>query len=245
MTNVLPAYTGLEVNGLVYQYTTIKNAEDEMVVYVQNENAQGDGYIFQFADNWTGQPGNTIRRKFVLPNITSDYWGDGSITWTGQGEVVDANVIYTYKYDSCSDPQQDPSCPGYKEEVEVPEIPFVDPLNDEFIMQQMQQQAKIDQEQEEEDRRRRQRESTIDAAIETLLGDGVNPKLVDGAIEAEKLAQLYRVLPEIYYNPLDGGEYLETIKLNGGEIQDNMQGRRANFAQQILHEKMINLQYEK
>jgi hypothetical protein len=245
MTNVLPAYTGLEVNGLVYQYTTIKNPEDEMVVYVQNENAQGDGYIFQFADNWTGQPGNTIRRKFVLPNITADYWGDGSITWTGTGSVEDSSVIYTYKYDTCSDPQSDPNCPGYEEKVEVPEIPFVDPLNDEFVMQQMQQQAKIDKEQEEEDRRRRQRESTIDAAIETLLGDGINPKLADGAIEAEKLRQLYRVLPVNYYDLLDGGEYIETIKLNGGEIRDNMQGRRANFAQQQLHEEMVNLQYEK
>jgi len=245
MTNVLPAYTGLEVNGLVYQYTTVKNAEDEMIVYVQNENAQGDGYIFQFADNWTGQPGNTIRRKFVLPNITSDYWGDGSITWTGVGSVEDTSVIYTYKYDTCFDPQSDPSCPGYEEEVEVPEIPFVDPLNDEFVMQQMQQQAKIDQEQEEEDRRRRQRESTIESAIEKVLGDGTNPKLADDALEAAKLAKLYKVLPVIYYNPLDGGEYLETIKLNGGEIQDNIQGRRVNYAQQLLHEEMVNLQYER
>lgn len=245
MTNILPAYTGLEVNGLVYQYTTVKNAEDEMIVYVQNENAQGDGYIFQFADNWTGQPGNTIRRKFILPNIPSDYWGDGSITWTGTGEVVDANVIYTYKYDTCSDPQADPSCPGYEKEVEVPEIPFVDPLNDEFIMQQMQQQAKIDREQEEEDRRRRQRESTIDSAIEKVLGDGTNPKLADEALQLAKLAELYKVLPTDYYDFLDGGVYLETIKLNGGEIQDNMQGRRANYAQELLHEKMINLQYER
>jgi hypothetical protein len=210
MTNVLPAYTGLEVNGLVYQYTTIKNAEDEMVVYVQNENAQGDGYIFQFADNWTGQPGNTIRRKFVLPNITSNFWGDGSITWTGQGSVEDANVIYTYKYDSCSDPQQDPNCPGYKEEVDIPEIPFVDPLNDEFIIMQMEQQAKIDAE----------------------------------AIEAEKLQQLYRVLPTDYYDLLDGGEYLETVKLNGGEIRDNAQGRRINFTQQLLHQQMVDSQYK-
>ena len=181
----------------------------------------------------------------MLPNIPADYWGDGSITWTGEGEVVDANVIYSYKYDTCFDPQSDPSCPGYEKEVEIPEIPFVDPLNDEFIMQQMQQQAKIDQEQEEEDRRRRQRESTIESAIEKVLGDGTNPKLSDEALQAAKLAELYKVLPTDYYDLLDGGEYLETTKLNGGEIQDNIQGRRANFAQQILHQQMVNLQYEK
>lgn len=245
MTNILPAYTGLEVNGLVYQYTTVKDPESEMVVYVQNENAQGDGYIFQFADNWTGQPGNTIRRKFVMPNILSDFWGDGSITWTGEGSVEDANVIYTYKYDSCFDPQSDPACPGYKDEVEVPDIPFVDPLNDEFVIMQMEQQAKIDAEAEEDDRRRRQKESTIDAALENLLGDGINPKLVDLALQAKALSALYRVLPVDYYDPLDGGEYLETIKLNGGEIQDNRQGRQAVFRQQALHDAMVNSQYER
>ena len=78
-----------------------------------------------------------------------------------------------------------------------------------------------------------------------MLGDGTNPKLADEALQLAKLAELYKVLPTNYYDLLDGGEYLETIKLNGGEIQDNIQGRRANFAQQLLHEKMINLQYEK
>ena len=245
MTNVLPAYTGLEVNGLVYQYTTVKDAESDMIVYVQNENAQGDGYIFTFADNWSGLPGNTIRRKFVLPNIPSDYWGDGSITWTGEGDVVDANVIYSYKYDTCFDPQSDPSCPGYEKEVEIPEIPFVDPLNDEFIIASMQQQVRRDEEQEEEDRQRRQKESTIESAVERLLGDGTNPKLIDDFLQTQQLLVLYKVLPTNYYDLLDGGEYLETIKLNGGEIQDNLQGRRATYAQELLHEKMVNLQYER
>jgi hypothetical protein len=78
-----------------------------------------------------------------------------------------------------------------------------------------------------------------------VLGDGTNPKLADEALELAKLAKLYKVLPTDYYDFLDGGVYLETIKLNGGEIQDNMQGRRANYAQELLHEKMINLQYER
>jgi hypothetical protein len=244
MTQILPEYAGLEINGLVYQYTTVKEADDAMVVTVANENVNG-GYIFRDTEDWSGVPGNTIRKKFILPNSLAELWGDGSITWTGEGDVTDASILYSYKYDTCFDPQSDPSCPGYEEEVEVPEIPFVDPLNDEFVIMQMEQQAKIDEEQEEEDRRRRQRESTIESAIEKVLGDGTNPKLADEALEAAKLLELYRVLPTNYYNPLDGGEYLETIKLNGGEIQDNLQGRRANFAQQLLHEKMINLQYER
>ena len=47
MSQILPQQAGLQVNNVFYRYTTIKDEEDEMVVYVQNENAQGDGYIFR------------------------------------------------------------------------------------------------------------------------------------------------------------------------------------------------------
>ena len=46
MTNVLPEYAGLEVNGLIYQYTAVKDPETNMIVWVQNEYADGNGYIF-------------------------------------------------------------------------------------------------------------------------------------------------------------------------------------------------------
>ena len=54
MSQILPQQAGLQVNNVFYRYTTIKDEEDEMVVYVQNENAQGDGYIFREVDDWTG-----------------------------------------------------------------------------------------------------------------------------------------------------------------------------------------------
>ena len=37
MTNILPSQAGLEVNGLVYQYTAVKDPETGMIVYVQFE----------------------------------------------------------------------------------------------------------------------------------------------------------------------------------------------------------------
>ena len=61
MTNILPQNAGLTVNGIVYRYTTVKNAEDDMVVYVQNEDAINGGYIFRNADDWSGLPGNSIK----------------------------------------------------------------------------------------------------------------------------------------------------------------------------------------
>ena len=244
MTHILPEYAGLEVNGLVYQYTAVKDPESDMIVYVQNEYADGNGYIFRNADDWSGIPGNTINKSFVFPNLAAELWGPGSIEIDGQGEVVDPSVVYTYKYDTCYDPQTNPDCPGYEEPVEVPEIPFSDPLEDQLVLDEINKQAEIDREEEEEDRRRRQKESKVKGALEKLLADSTNPELISA--EAEKMAvALFNVtLPTSYYSLIQGGEYIETIQLDGGEIQDNKRARRINFAQQLLHTEIVNSQYE-
>ena len=244
MTHILPEYAGLEVNGLVYQYTAVKDPESDMIVYVQNEYADGNGYIFRNADDWSGIPGNTINKSFVFPNLAAELWGPGSIEIDGQGEVVDPSVVYTYKYDTCYDPQTNPDCPGYEEPVEVPEIPFSDPLEDQLVLDEINKQAEIDREEEEEDRRRRQKENKVKGALEKLLADSTNPELISA--EAEKMAvALFNVtLPTSYYSLIQGGEYIETIQLDGGEIQDNKRARRINFAQQLLHTEIVNSQYE-
>lgn len=244
MTNVLPDYAGLEVNGLIYQYTTVKDPESDMIVYVQNETADGNGYIFRSADDWSGLPGNTINKSFVFPNVAAELWGPGSIEVEGFGTVKDPNVVYTYKYNPCFDPQSDPSCPGYDKELNMPDIPFSDPLEDEMILAELERKADLDREAEEEDRRRRQRESKKKSVMEKLLSDGSNPELLSAQAEAMAVALFKVTLPNTYYTPIDGGEYLETIRLNGGELSDNRKARRA-FAQQALHDKMVDSQYEK
>ena len=244
MTNILPEYAGLEVNGLVYQYTAVKDPETDMIVYVQNEYADGNGYIFRNADDWSGLPGNTISKAFSLPNLPATLWGPGSIEVDGEGEVVDPSVTYSYKYDTCFDPQSDPSCPGYEEPIEVPEIEIYDPLQDELIQAEMERKNKLQQEEEEQERQRRQREWAVSNALEELLSDGDNPGLIDPLAEAMALALTSRTLPTNYYNLLEGGEYLETIVLNGGDIQDNVKARRSNLAQQLLHQQMVDSQYE-
>jgi len=62
MSNVLPQQAGLQVTGVVYQYTAVKDPEDDMIVHVQNQNAQDSGYIFRETDDWSGLPGNTINK---------------------------------------------------------------------------------------------------------------------------------------------------------------------------------------
>ena len=243
MTNILPAQAGLEVNGLVYQYTAVKDPETGMIVYVQNEYADGSGYIFRNADDWTGLPGNTIRKKFVFPNLNAELWGPGSIEVEGEGKVEDASVVYSYRYDTCFDPQSDPSCPGYEETIEVPEIPIYDPLQDQLVQEDMERKARIQEEEEEQERQRRREQWAITNALEDLLADGDNPGLIDPVAEAMALALTSRVLPTDYYYGLDGREYFDTVVLDGGEIPDNSSARRNNLAQQLLHQQMVDSQY--
>ena len=60
----------------------------------------------------------------MFPNLSAELWGPGSIEVDGEGTVEDASVVYSYRYDTCFDPQSDPSCLGYEETVEVPRFRF-------------------------------------------------------------------------------------------------------------------------
>lgn len=250
MTNVLPAYTGLAVNGVVYRYTTVKDTEDDMVVHVSNQNAQGDGYIFRETNDWSGVPQNTIRRAVPLPYIPIEYWGDGSIEIEGEGEVVDPFVIYTYRYDdTCIDAQNSPTCPGYVEPVIIPEmqsVEVVDPLEEDYVQDELDRKAVVDNEdQEDRDRQRiakaKKKESV---SLEKLLGRKNDSEI---AGESELIHQqliTMNYIPSGYYYSLPTTTYEETVVLPDSKLPDNERARRNNFAQEVLHEKLIELQYQ-
>ena len=63
MGNILPSGSGLDINGLIYRYKTVKNTEDDMKVHIGNKNADGAGYIFRETDDWSGVPSNTILKQ--------------------------------------------------------------------------------------------------------------------------------------------------------------------------------------
>jgi hypothetical protein len=248
MTNVLPQQAGLEVNGIVYRYTTVKKPEDDMLVTIQNLNALVPGsYIFRNTDNWSKLPGNTINRAVPINNIPIQFWGDGSIDVEGQGEVVDALVVYTYQFDPCFDPQSDPSCPGYKNPMEFTVIvdEAYDPLDDEFVRQEMERKARLDDEDEKEKQRKRmEAQKSQKNRLEIALG------AIDSALmtaEAEAKAADFFALAEIPQNytvlNIPGGVYNETTRLVDAKLPDNSRALRNNWAQQLLHEQMIDLQY--
>lgn len=250
MTNILPKQAGLEVNGMFYRYTTVKKPEDDMIVHIQNLNALGSGYIFRNSDNWSKLPGNTIQKSVPIANIPREYWGDGSIEVEGTGEVEDALVVYTYQYDPCFDPQSSPACPGYKipvdYNVEIAEV--IDPLSDEFVQKELERKARLEDDEEEERERRRAAgaaEQRQRARLEVALG-AVNAALMTAEVEA-KANDFFAIaeIPQTYtVADIPGGVYNEAVRLVDSKLPDNPRGLRANWAQQLLHEKMMNLQYE-
>lgn len=248
MKDVLPQYTGLIVNSVSYRYTAIKVPEDAMVVNVQNLNAQGDGYIFRSRDDWTGLRGNTITKTVPVDNIPIQYWGPGEIAVEGKGQVANPNVIYGFRYDTCSAAViTDPKCPNYKPF--VPEIKYDDPLNDEYLKKSLERPLPPKETDEEIERRNKLLERGNDLQKKnSLVAKTVqNSLLTAEAISLANALEALNRIPNIngYYKAIPGGTYQEPIRYVDKSLPDNRAGRRLNFSQEQLHNQMKDMQYEK
>jgi hypothetical protein len=248
MKNILPQQAGLEVNAVVYRYTTVKDPKDDMIVSIQNLNAKDTGYIFRSVDNWSGLPGNTIQKSVAVPNVLIDFWGDGEIDIQGKGEVKDAFVAYSYQFNPCFDPQSDPSCPGYKIPVEftVEVTPVQDPLDDDFVKQQLEKKVEKEDETEKENQRRRvsEQKANMRDRLEVALSANI-PQLMNDEAEKQEMAFFALAqIPSAYEIDIPGGVYNETIRLVDSKLPDNPRALRNNWAQQLLHEQMVDLQYK-
>jgi len=246
MNNIGPSnQRGMRINGVYYQYTPVKNTEDDMVVHVRNKRV-GGGYIFSSTDDWSGLPGGIpITKGFIIDNLPIELWGDGSIDVEGKGSVTNANVVYSYKYNNdCMTPMSDPSCPGYADAVlammSSTKIDAYDPMGDKNITDVMDEKADLEEELEKE-------EDTDSDKLEKILSS-----VDDSVLSANVLAQnllMFAMTNSSNMNPyydkkLAGGVYKETVVLDGGNLPDNQKGARAGLAQQLLHTKMVGMQYE-
>lgn len=251
MTNVLPQQAGLQVNSVFYRYTTVKEAEDEMIVYIENKDAVDGGFVFRSVDNWTGLPGNTINKLVSTGGVTIDHWGDGSIHWTGTGEVTDPSVVYSYQYDPCFDPQSDPECPGYKPEIpDIYQPVIVDPLNDNFVQDEIDRQMTMNDEDEEENDRKQmeekeEEENEEEVDLEQMFGI-INESL-QTALDSAKMSQMstMNAFSTMYFQQLPDTKYEETVVLDGGRMPRNRRNNLMLFSQQKLHNDLIKLQYQK
>lgn len=249
MANVIPDILGLDISGVFYQYTIDKDPAADALVHVQNENALGDGYIFRETDDWSGLAGNTITKSVSVPNIPLKYWGVGSIEVEGEGTISDASVIYAYRVDQCANPQSSPSCEGY----EPPTVPMTveeqasyDALEDEayrIATQKTEQEYKDEEaakEDQSDDKERKARLERGLAASKNALA------LVNGiSQDAILVAMGYTAGVDAYYAAsIDGGSYADAPMLVDGKLPENRRGLRNGLAQQVLHEQMIDLQYQ-
>jgi len=238
----------LKINGVFYQYTPTKNTEDDMLVHVRNKRV-GGGYIFSSTDDWSGLPGGIpITKGFVIDNLPIELWGDGSIDVEGSGSVVDANVVYSYKYNNdCLTPMSDPSCSGYIDAVLAmmgeSKIEAYDPLADENIADVIDEKAELDEEVQQEDEEKVKAKDRLQRML-----SGVNDSILYANVTSQNLLMFAMSrsnnLNPYYDKTLSGGTYKETVVLDGGQLPDNAKGARAGLAQQLLHTQMVNFQYE-
>jgi hypothetical protein len=246
MQNVLPQQAGLTVSNVIYRYTAVKQTPDDMLVHVQNQNVDAPGFIFRETDDWSGIPGNTINKVIPVNNIPGELWGNGSIEVEGKGEVTNASVFYSFQFEPCFDPQSNPSCPGYQDpfEMMIEAVDVYDPMNDQLIQDELDRKANLrDEDEELRQQRRAMAEGKKEDRLEAVLSI-VNTALLTAEAQA-KAAELINMnfIPQTYYQAIPDNKYEEKIVLNGGDIPDNKKGRRVGLAQQLLHEKMVNSQY--
>ena len=247
MGSVLPDIPGVDINGLLYKYTTVKDPNTDMKVHVGNLNAEGDGYTFRETDDWSGVPGNTIIKSFPLANIPAANWGTGAIEVEGEGTVTDALVIYNYRVDECFNEQSNPACPGYVKPVPViPVVELYDVLEDEDAMSAIEaDEFQYDEdgnvilsEEEEEEETRIEMGLTASANALTLFKAQGQDDIIMAINQQTNIA--------MYYNAsINGGVYADAPGLADSEIADNKKALRNNLAQQILHEQMVDMQYNK
>ena len=255
MDNVLPEPPGLDINAIIYNYEINKDVNDSAKVHVQNENALGTGYIFRETDEWKpGSVSGTEIRKVVpvIPNIPRAAWGDGSIEVEGNASVEDATVIYSYKVEPCYDPQFDPNCPGYVTPVpvvpETPEIEIYDATQDEYVSLNEEERLLVDENEEQVDREKEEDEEEAEEKkrkyrLEKVMSVIDATALFNENLRIQQINDATQITP--YYGAnIRGGEYKDTIVLVDKKLEDSKAGLRNGLAQQILHEQMIDMQYD-
>lgn len=271
MDNYLPSNTpGVSINGVIYNYTINKDVNDTVGVEIRNLRANGSGYIFRERDEWLpGSLGGTQINKAV-PVVPSNrsLWGNGEIAVDGPGSVSNPKVIYTYKVDPCYDPQFDANCPGYVKPVpvtyEVDLTTLYDPLTDENVTLEQTTCREGDKSpeckgktEEDSDEKREKSEDELKAEeerekekkkerLEKALAAADNSALFANALANSTMLDTMNLVVNMntYYNKaLTGGTYPDAVALKDTKLPENRRGLRNGLAQQLLHEKMVEMQY--
>jgi hypothetical protein len=218
---------GLDISGVIYRYTAVKDRPDDFTVTIQNANAIDGGYVFRETDDWSGRTGQTIVKSVPIGYVPIRFWGDGEIVTTGVGSVEDPQVVYTYRY--------------IEPEPVLPDLPVYsyDALEDAAVLtatepterpETDEDEAKKD-DKDEEDKDMEKALAALQSGLEMAVG------------QTGMLVQMNPVTMTQYYAAtIPGGAYQETVILQGGEIKDNKRAFRS-MANDRLHNQMVGEQY--
>lgn len=255
MGDILPEPPGLFVDNVIYSYNIQKNTDDTVSVTVFNENANGTGYIFRETDEWRpgSLSGTAINKIVPLGRVHRDLFGQGGIDVDGPGSITDPSVVYTYRIEPCYNPQFDPNCPGYETPVPVmPDIDYEiydavgkgdadqdewDPNEENYDDEEGPTEEELAELENEEDKDRKER-------LEEALFEASRAELFALALTASQLKDAQQInLTSYFEKTIQGGTYDETVSLRDVQLPDAKNGLRNGFAQQILHQKMVDMQY--
>ena len=255
MGNVLPSPPGLDIQNVIYSYKIQKETGDWVTVHVQNENAAGTGYIFRETDEWYpgSLSGTSVNKVIGVGNIPRGLWGDGSIEVDGPGSVYDANVVYTYKVDPCFNTQFDPNCPGYVQPTpviyEVDLDSLYDVTNDENVdldrnitLEQDKENLEENENEKEEAEEELKRKYRLEKAMSASDANAIFAES-QRIQQMNTLANLAVTEKGYYAASMAGGVYKDSVVLVDSKLPDGRNGLRNGFAQQLLHQQMMDLQY--
>ena len=241
----ISAEEGLDISGVLYNYTAVKNVVDDFTVTIENDKV-GGGYVFQDTEDWSGKYGGKVQNVIPLPYTPIEQFGDGRIRGTGTGSIKDVTILYMYRWDLCRNAQNDESCPNYIPPLPViPKIEIYDALDDEFVKDTTEAGAdnlldkKEEKRETEEEDEEKERLEIAMAATENAL------TIANTASQASLLRQINTAtnINSYYVAQISGGVYRDTTQLDGGKVVDNKLVFRS-LTQEQLHNEMIQEQYK-
>ena len=240
------AETGLDISGVIYNYTAVKDLEDDFTVTVGNEDLDG-GYIWQDTEDWSGKYGIKLRKFIPIAYTPVELFGKGSIATTGKGTVEDASVIYMYRWDLCRNAQNDKSCPNYIPPLPViPKFEIYDALEDENVDKATEETDSDLYNKEEEESKDKEVEEEEKGRLEIAMAATENALTIANTASQATLLQIINNATNVssyYVAKIEGGTYRESIELQGGNIVDNRKALRS-LGQDNLMNEMIEEQYK-
>ena len=241
----ISAEEGLDISGVLYNYTVVKNVDDNFRVIIENNKVDG-GYVYRQEHNWDGKHGMKVQNVIPLPYTPIEQFGDGRIRSTGTGSIEDVTILYMFRWDLCRNPQNDISCPDYVPPLPViPKIEIYNALEDEYVQDateksddKLTDKDEEVRETEEEDEEKERLEIAL-AATENAL------TIANTASQASLLQKINNAtnVSSYYVAQIQGGVYRESIALQGGKIVDNKKAFKS-LGQDKLMNTMIQEQYK-